>query len=106
MRWRRFIFFLVCSGLIGYFGYHLVVGNHGLKSRAALQKQVAALQGELDGLKAVRKRIERDVDLMRADRLDPDMLDERARAILNFAHPDDIVIPDTKRSATGAVPRL
>jgi len=106
MWFRSFIFFLGCAGLIGYFSYHLVVGDHGLKSRAELQKQVAALQGELDGLKEVRKRIERDVDLMRADRLDPDMLDERARAILNFAHPNDIVIPDAKGSATGSVPRL
>ena len=106
MRLRLFIFFLVCASLNGYFGYHSVVGDHGLKSRAELQRHVAALQGELDGLKAVRKRIERDVDLMRADRLDPDMLDERARAVLNFAHPDDIVIPDDKRSATGTVPRL
>ena len=106
MWFRSFIFFLGTAGLIGYFSYHLVVGDHGLTSRAELQKQVAALQGELDGLKEVRKQIERDVDLMRADQLDPDMLDERARAILNFAHPNDIVIPDARASATGSVPRL
>jgi cell division protein FtsB len=40
----------------------------------------------------VRQRIERDVALLQPENLDPDMLDERARAILNLAHPDDLVM--------------
>jgi hypothetical protein len=30
--------------------------------------------------------------LLRADRLDPDMLDERARAMLDYAHANDLVL--------------
>lgn len=96
---RRACIPLTCLGLLAYFGYHLFVGDHGLESRARVQSQVSALEGELKGLQAVRKKLERDVSLMRADKLDPDMLDERARAILNFSHPNDIVIMD-KRQAT------
>ena len=40
----------------------------------------------------MRLRIERDVALLEPDSLDPDMLDERARAILNLAHPGDLVM--------------
>jgi len=57
-----------------------------------LEKRKAVLAGELAGLKAVKTRLERDVALLRPESLDPDMLDERARAILNLAHPDDLIM--------------
>ncbi len=88
---------LTCFGFLGYFAYHLFVGNHGLEARARLESQVTVLNAELNGLEAVRGRLDRDVALMRADELDPDMLDERARAILNFSHPNDIVIMNKNR---------
>lgn len=83
---------LICLGLLGYFAYHMFAGEFGLEARERLQAEIKTLEGEYKGLQALRKRIERDVALMRADKLDPDMLDERARAVLNFSHPDDIVI--------------
>ncbi len=83
---------LICLGLLGYFSYHMFVGEFGLESRARLLTEIKTLEGERRGLQALRQRIERDVSLMRADKLDPDMLDERARAVLNFSHPDEIVI--------------
>ncbi len=87
----------VCVSLIGYFAYHLFVGDHGLRARTRLETRISTLQGELSGLQAVRAKLDRDVALLRAEYLDPDMLDERARAILNFAHPNDIVIIEPKR---------
>ncbi len=93
---------LVCCLVVAYFTYHLIVGDHGIRAHGRVQQQIAALQGELAGLKDVRKRLERDVALLRAEKLDPDMLDERARAILNFAHPNDIVIISPK-TATGSL---
>lgn len=94
MSFRKACVPLICLALMGYFAYHLFVGNHGLDARARLQMQVETLEGELKGLQAVRERLDRDVSLMRAEKLDPDMLDERARAVLNFSHPNDIVIMD------------
>lgn len=100
---RRFsIVFLVCFAVAAYFIYHLIVGDHGIRARARMEHQIAASQGELAGLTVVRKRLERDVSLLRAEALDPDMLDERARAILNFAHPNDLVIVSPK-TATGSL---
>jgi cell division protein FtsB len=92
MRLGALIFPLIACGVGGYFVYHLEIGDHGLKSRADLAGRREVLEGELAGLKEVRTRIERDVALLRPESLDPDMLDERARAILNLAHPDDLVI--------------
>jgi cell division protein FtsB len=92
LRFRAFIFPLLALSAGGYFGYHLQNGDHGLKSRAQLQARADILEGELAGLREVRQRIERDVALLEPESLDPDMLDERARAILNLAHPDDLVM--------------
>ena len=92
MRFRAFIFPLFALGAGGYFGYHLQNGDHGLKARANLEQRKDVLEGELAGLREVKHRIERDVALLRPESLDPDMLDERARAILNLAHPDDLVL--------------
>ena len=89
---------LVCVSLIGYFAYHLFVGDHGLGARTQLDRRISTLAGELKGLQAVRAKLDRDVALLRAEHLDPDMLDERARAILNFAHPNDIVIIEPKQN--------
>jgi cell division protein FtsB len=103
MRFRSLLFPLLACGVGGYFAYHLQTGDHGLQARADLEKRKAVLAGELDGLKEVRKRLERDVALLRPESLDPDMLDERARAILNLAHPDDLVM--LKRRAPAETPK-
>jgi cell division protein FtsB len=92
MRLRSVIFPLLACGVGGYFAYHLQIGDHGLEARATLEKRKAVLAGELAGLQEVKARLERDVALLRPDNLDPDMLDERARAILNLAYPDDLII--------------
>jgi cell division protein FtsB len=92
MQLRSILFPLFACGVGGYFVYHLQTGDHGLTARVDLERRKAVLAGELAGLKEVRARLERDVALLRPDSLDPDMLDERARAILNLAHPDDLVI--------------
>jgi cell division protein FtsB len=102
MRLQSLLFPLLSLGVGGYFGYHLQTGDHGLEARAALEKRKIVLAGELAGLQDVRKRLERDVALLRPESLDPDMLDERARAILNLAHPDDLVM--LKRRAPAAEP--
>ena len=92
MRLRSLIFPLLACGAGGYFAYHLEIGDHGLEARAGLERRKQVLEGELAGLKEVRQRLERDVALLRPESLDPDMLDERARAILNLAHQDDLIM--------------
>ena len=40
--------------------------------------------------------------LLRADRLDPDMLDERARALFDDVAPNDLILMGTRGSAATA----
>jgi len=75
---------------IGYFGINAYTGDHGLKARQSLDHEIADLGRALDAAKAERARWERRVALLKSDQIDPDMLDERARALLNYADPRDV----------------
>jgi cell division protein FtsB len=94
---------LLCRRL---FGYHLQNGDHGLEARADLDRRKEVLAGEFAGLTEVKQRLERDVALLRPESLDPDMLDERARAILNLSHSEDLIRLKRKQpppEITGAI---
>jgi cell division protein FtsB len=86
---------------VGYFVYHSVEGERGLFALLRLQEQIQEARAQLDELSAERKQLELRVSNLRPDHLDADMLDERARKVLNLARPDEIVIldpaPESKR---------
>lgn len=77
---------------IGYFAVNAFTGNHGLRAQADLDQQLAAMQAELSTIKAERAVWERRVALLRSDRIDPDMLDERARTLIGYADPRDLTL--------------
>lgn len=77
---------------IGYFAVNAFTGNRGLRAAQDLDQQMSEMKGELSRLKAERRVWEHRVSLLRSDRLDPDMLDERVRAMLDFVDPNDIVM--------------
>jgi len=77
---------------IGYFAVNAFTGNHGLRAQQDLDQQMAAMQTELTELKGERAVWERRVALLRSDKLDPDMLDERARALLGLTDPRDLTL--------------
>ena len=80
-----------CALVIGYFGVNAYSGNRGLRAKQDLDQQIAELSAELDALKAERANWERRVSLLKSESIDPDMLDERARALLDYADPRDVV---------------
>jgi len=84
--------YTIAALVIGYFGVNAYSGNHGLRARQDLDQQIAQLSDELDSLKAERATWERRVALLRPQSIDPDMLDERARALLDSADPRDLVL--------------
>jgi cell division protein FtsB len=84
--------YLMAALLIGYFGVNAFTGNHGLKAKQDLDQQIAELTRERDRLKADRSQWDRRVALLRSTSLDPDMLDERARGLLEYAHPNDVTL--------------
>lgn len=84
--------YLFAAAFIGYFGANAYSGNHGLRAQKDLEQQLGAMQQELQDLKTERSDWERRVALLRSDRIDPDMLDERARKLVGFADPHDLTL--------------
>lgn len=91
-RLRYAIVPVFCACLAAYFGYHAVQGEHGLITYLRYGKYLASLQAEHQSIRAGRMALEQRVSLLRPQSLDPDLLDERARQVLGFSHPDDRVI--------------
>jgi cell division protein FtsB len=79
------------AGLIGYFWVNAYSGNNGLRAKHSLDIQIAQFTVEVNTLKAERATWERRVALLKSASLDPDMLDERARALLDFVDAADVV---------------
>jgi cell division protein FtsB len=84
--------YTIAALLIGYFGINAYTGNRGLRAKQDLDQQIAHLSNELAGLRAERVNWERRVSLLQPEGIDPDMLDERARALLNYVDPREITL--------------
>lgn len=83
----------VFLALCGYFAYHATHGTRGLLARDARLGEIASARGGLAEAEAERDSMERKVAGLRSERLDPDVLEERARALLNVVARDEIVVP-------------
>jgi cell division protein FtsB len=79
--------YTMAAAMVGYFGVNAYTGKYGLNAR----QEIVALTSELARLKQERAEGEQRVSLLRSDRVDPDMLDERARYQLDYANPHDLV---------------
>jgi cell division protein FtsB len=84
--------YLGAALLIGYFGVNAYTGNHGINARQGLDVQMTRLTAERDILRSERQRWERRVALLKSHSLDPDMLDERARALLDYVDARDLTL--------------
>ena len=82
--------YVMAGLLIGYFGVNAFSGNRGLTAKEDLDKQIASLTTTLTQLQRERTQWERRVALLQSDKLDPDMLDEQARALLDYTDPKEL----------------
>jgi cell division protein FtsB len=97
--------YVIAALLIGYFGVNAFSGDHGLKAKQDIEQQIASLSTELVHLKMERGHWERRLALLKSNRIDPDMLDERARALLDYTHPNDLtlMLAEPARAAPAAL---
>lgn len=95
-RWRsaaaQLTLWLVAGGSVAYFGQQAYAGAHGLVASREYEAEIRSLSTQLADLKAVRESFDLRIDLLRAERIDPDLLDEQARSDLGWLHPNDRVI--------------
>ncbi|MGE3624469.1 MAG: septum formation initiator family protein [Bdellovibrionales bacterium] len=89
--------------VVGYFLYHTIQGERGWLAMLRLQQEVHAAQDDLSQLQTERQELEHRVKLLRPNSLDPDLLDEKSRELLNYSKPGEIVIltPSEEKPETG-----
>ncbi len=88
---------LLAALVIGYFAFHGYHGNYGLLAQRKFEQELADLTVERDALRAERAHWEHRVNLLRSDRLDPDLIDELARRDLGFVKANDLVFLNPPR---------
>jgi cell division protein FtsB len=84
--WRHIGLFLLLGAFQGYLGYSYFTGQFGIESQEVLE-------GEIEELSA------------QSAALGPDLVSERARALLSMSEPDDYVImvdPHTGKPISGS----
>ena len=83
---------LLGLGAVVYFAYHTIEGDRGVLAYLQLRSQLDEAELQLAKVTTDRQELEHRVLLLRPDHLDPDMLEERARVMLNMGHDGETVI--------------
>lgn len=83
---------LLLTLLATYFGWQSTRGAFSHEAREILGDERINRETELASLVAEREHLEARVKRLRTDALDADLLDERARAKLNLAFENEVVI--------------
>lgn len=78
--------------LLVYFIYHIFQGERGVRAWIRINQKLKENEAILNHLQAEKRALEAQVHLLRPDSLDKDLLEEKVRQVLNFAHPDDVII--------------
>ena len=81
---------LVCL----YFGFYTINGDRGLLHYMYLSREIAYAKQLAAKYHNERVKLEDKVHLLSSESLDLDLLDERAKAVLNLMHDDEFIIVD------------
>ncbi len=92
VRARKILPTVLAASVVGYFGYHALHGERGFLAWRELKRDLAVAQSVEAQIAEQRARLGHRTALLRADNLDPDLLEERARVLLGYGHPGDLVI--------------
>ncbi len=90
---RQFLVGALLIGFVSYLGYSAVNGKYGLTNRQQMLVDIDALTAQRAALASRIDLYQQRLSLFDPARLDPDIIEEKARALLSMANPDDIIIP-------------
>ena len=107
--WRPLALTVTLLGFQAYLGYSALSGQFGIASRKDIEADIEILQDKSAALQAEVDAYRHRSSLMNPRQLDPDLVVERARALLNMANADDILVmvnPDTGKPVSGKFEEL
>jgi len=94
-KFRNSLWLIVVFLIFIYFSFYTVNGERGLLRYMYLSKEIKYAQTIADQYRTEKEHLERKVRLLSSNSLDLDMLEERTRAVLNFAAEDEFIILDS-----------
>lgn len=86
------VLYVVSGGIGGFFVWHAINGDRGLKVSDEYEKSIAMLDKQLTATKAERAQWQHRIDLLSGDAIDRDLLEEEARTTLDRVGKNDLVI--------------
>ena len=84
--------YLLLFAVLATFAHSGLQGENGLLALRQAQVIERTLERDLVLVRAERTRLENLTRRLSEDSLDPELLDERARALLGYIRPDELVI--------------
>jgi cell division protein FtsB len=81
-----------CLLLYAYFSWHYYYGSRNLTVLAKTETKTVQLRAELQKEIDIRQRLEAKVALLRPEHIDPDLLDEVARRILDYGSANELIV--------------
>ena len=91
-RTKPLVFPLIFLSITAYFGWNATQGDRGLVAFAQRKVLLQKVQDDQAAAKTERDALETRVAGLRSENLDTDTLDERSRAMLNLAQPNEVII--------------
>lgn len=92
IRGRKIALPVLSACVVAYFGYHALHGERGFLAWRELSQDLVTARDTAARLKTERQFLAQRVKLLEPDSLDPDLLEERANALLGYSHENDLVI--------------
>lgn len=83
---------MIGAAAVAYFAFHMVQGDRGLLAWWQLRQEITKAEAVHQTVAARKKDLENRVALMQPQALDRDILEERARVMLNMGYPGERVI--------------
>ena len=90
--WRQLLVTAALIAFQGYLGWSAVVGNFGFEGRKQMMADIKDLKSQSALLSAEIDSYRHRVALFDPKQLDPDILTEKARALLSMAEVGDMVV--------------
>ena len=90
--WRQLLLTAALLAIQGYLAYNVLSGQFGIESHKRMLAEIGELKAKSAALEAEIDDYRHRTALFTPQRLDPDIVSERARALLSMAQPDDLIV--------------
>jgi cell division protein FtsB len=96
--WRSLLVTLLLLAFQGYLGFNVIGGQFGIQSQKQMRADIETLKSQSATLSAEIDSYRHRASLFNPSSLDPDILTEKARALLQMAAPNDLIVMTDPRT--------